>query len=393
MSKVLSTGYVRLAALLIVCLLATGCPPVGSSAEAGVAPSGVVASGPAGTSIVALIFNGGPGPNTVRFVQELRALLIPATFFFSGDSLAQDPSDARDVKRSGSEIGGSSYSEVDLQSLSTPQVVAEISRGQTVFRRTLGLAPIWFQPPYGDVDARVAGIISSLGLRTVTWSINSNDLTSPNPAQIIETVRSGVTGGSIVLFHDEGGNPNVTLAALAKLVADLKYRGFRFGTLDQLFGLAKLPPCVPNERRLFESSGIHQAAGPIYQFWLSRLCRGISLGPATSLQSAAKDGVISQNFAQTGRQIAYNPSTGSVRIVLMWSWGSKIFSSKKIKPKYGDPITRAWFARYFAGDDEGPALTAEHTYGKVVAQRFVHGWAVESAKHVVSWESNFRTKA
>src|SRR5581483_10409585 len=114
--------------------------------------------------------------------------------------------------------------------------------------------------------------------------------------------------GSIILFHDEPGNEQATLNALKALVPALKYRGFRFATLNQLFGFAKLGPCVPNPLGQFESAGVKKGTtGPIYSFWLSHLCRGIQFGPATSAPMTDKQGVISQDFATRGRQIVFHP--------------------------------------------------------------------------------------
>jgi peptidoglycan/xylan/chitin deacetylase (PgdA/CDA1 family) len=374
------TACVAIGAAVMVLL-----PETGATSGTVSMPAGLISAGPAHAPTVALIFDGGPGPDTTAYIDALHALYVPATFFFVGDEVQVNPAPARAALRAGDELGNMTYSNRDLQSLSTPRVVAEIARAQAAIQQAVGRSPRWFQPPYADVDARITSIAASMAMRPVVWSVNSYDLTATTSTSIAHAVLAHQTNGSIILFHDDGANAPMGIAALRVIVNTFEHRGYRFGTLDQLFGIASLLSCVPNPGGIFAAAGIRAVPGGIYNFWLNQLCRGIKYGPATSVVTKDAQGVKSQDFATRGRQIVESPTNGQLRVVLEWSWGTKDFSSHGVKPKYGDPITKAWFARFFAGTNEGSALTREQTFGHITAQQFEHGWALESSRGSVTW--------
>src|SRR5581483_7378754 len=104
-----------------------------------------------------------------------------------------------------------------------PQIISEIARTQSVLRPLIGVSPRWLQPPYGDVDPRVTSVATSLGLRTIMWTINSGDQDGAGTKTMVANVMSHAANGSIILFHDEPGNEQATLNALKALVPALKY--------------------------------------------------------------------------------------------------------------------------------------------------------------------------
>ncbi|GEM_PF-2523833 len=370
--KPLSAGVgLRTVALLFAACVTFSVMPAGA---ARVPATGVISSGPVGRPVVALTFDDGPSPYTPGVLKVLRAFHVPATFFIVGFHVPVFPNYLKAEVRAGEEIGNHTYSHLDLKSLSTPAVVAQLQRDQATIHGVAGVRPHWFRPPYGDVDDRIIGIAASLGLRTVTWSVDPSDWTLPGKSLIVSRVVDNVQPGSIVILHDGGGDRSETVGALPTIIRDLRSRGYRFGTLDQLFGFRPLPLCIPHASRLFSRAGVrahpHDA---IYGYWLNLLCRGLHIGPATGRERVAGPNVLSQNFARTGHRILWTPRTGKLRLKIIWSWVISAFSRRGVSPRFGDPITRAWFHDFLGGQDWGAALAKERKHHHHLIQRFRWG--------------------
>jgi len=335
---------------------------------------------------VALTFDDGPSLYTPQILAILERYRVPATFFLIGYNVVVFPQFVRDEVRAGEEIGNHTYNHVDLQSYSTPQVVAQLARNQAVIHRAAGVTPHWFRPPYMDVDSRIVGIAAALGLRTVTWSVDPRDWALPGVPYIVQTALNNIQPGSVVIMHDGGGNRSETVSALPTIIRDLKKSGYRFATLDELFGLAPMPPCVPGAPRFFARSGVRaQPSHAIYQTWASLLCKGTSIGPATSQEYSLGRGIVAQDFRTTAHRLELNVKNGHVRVLVVWSWAAAVFSARHVSPKFGQPLTHAWFNQYFQGHDWGPALHSAKRDGRFIVQQFLYGWALEWPDGIVQW--------
>jgi peptidoglycan/xylan/chitin deacetylase (PgdA/CDA1 family) len=60
------------------------------------------------------------------------------------------------------------------------------------------------------------------------WSVDSRDWSRPGAPAIVRKVLAGVRDGSVILFHDGGGNRSQTVAALPTILKTLKARGYGF---------------------------------------------------------------------------------------------------------------------------------------------------------------------
>ena len=73
-------------------------------------------------------------------------------------------------------------------------------------------------------------------MRTVTWDVDPTDWATPGTGAIYSRVVSAARPGSIILMHDGGGNRSETLAALPRIIDNLRRRGYRFKTVSALLG-------------------------------------------------------------------------------------------------------------------------------------------------------------
>lgn len=179
---------------------------------------------------VALTFDDGPSDYTPEILSVLRRKNARGTFFELGDQLAGREHIARSLVKSGQELANHS-----LRHEYKPSYASMASTSRRIEAAT-GFRPCLFRPPYGAYDSRVVGDAASLGMTTANWDVDPMDWTTPGSDAIYQRVVSNAQPGSIVLLHDGGGNRSQTVAALPRIIENLRDRGYRFSTLSALLG-------------------------------------------------------------------------------------------------------------------------------------------------------------
>src|SRR5471032_1715337 len=154
------------------------------------------------SNAVALTFDDGPGQYTEQVLSLLRGAGAHATFFLVGNRLQYWPSVVRDEARFGA-VGNHSWSHPSLPDLPRWLVWLELERSQWETSLRIGRQPRLFRAPYERHDAMTDGVVSSLGLLQVFWSVDSQD-DAPNAkvARVVRNVLAGLHPGAIVLMHD-----------------------------------------------------------------------------------------------------------------------------------------------------------------------------------------------
>lgn len=184
---------------------------------------------------VALTFDDGPDPTwTPQILAVLKENHIKATFFEIGKEVRANPRIARMVLAAGMVIGDHTESHLDLRKASAAVVTAQIKDGAADIQRITGEHVTYFRFPYGAITPRVRTIATGLGLKVVSWDLDTEDWKKPEANWIVRHVIDLVHPGEIILMHDGGGDRSRTVAALKAIIARLKAHSYRFVTLDQL---------------------------------------------------------------------------------------------------------------------------------------------------------------
>ena len=120
-----------------------------------------------------------------------------------------------------------------LQSRAETQAARdEYAACSELIRDVTGQTPRFCRPPGGRTNAAVERAGREAGLQTVYWTVNSRDYTDLPPEVIARKVAGLVRPGGVVLLHD---GVTATIEALPAIIRDLRNRGYRFVTLDELF--------------------------------------------------------------------------------------------------------------------------------------------------------------
>ncbi|COH08713.1 peptidoglycan N-acetylglucosamine deacetylase A [Streptococcus pneumoniae] len=96
--------------------------------------------------------------------------------------------------------------------------------------------PLLFRPPGGYINDAVFKTAKEAGYQTVLWSWHQDprDWANPGVESIVNHVVKNAKSGDIVLLHDGGNDRSQTVAALAKILPELKKQGYRFVTVSEL---------------------------------------------------------------------------------------------------------------------------------------------------------------
>lgn len=244
------SGQRALASLVLLAGIGLGCgcdrgEPKPFSADYGRTIEFVPSTG----MVVALTFDDGPNdPYTSRILDVLDREHVPATFFLVGTNVEASPETARRMVSSGHAIGNHSYSHPRFDRLSAFEIEREIEQGANVLARVLGVRTRLVRPPYGLYGPGLEGVCHRRGEWIAGWSAQASDWNPRTPDEIAERIERLVHPGAIILLHDgketeQGVDREATALAVARLVPDLKARGYRFVTLPELIDRAA-PPLV-----------------------------------------------------------------------------------------------------------------------------------------------------
>jgi len=209
---------------------------------------------------IALTFDDGPDPRwTPKIAAILRREHVPGTFFVVGSEAARHPDLVRQLVRDGNELGNHTFTHVALWNGPGWQRRLQLDLTEAVIVGITGHYTRLIRPPYSATpdaitsqDERALASLAGRRYLIVLASFESQDWVRPGIAKIVHDASPPGRTGGIVMFHDGGGNRSETVAALAKLIPQLRERGFRFVTVSALAGLPRstVEPAAPEwERR------------------------------------------------------------------------------------------------------------------------------------------------
>jgi len=185
---------------------------------------------------LALTFDGGASSvPTPAILDALRAAGVHATIFLTADFVEKNPGLVVQMAKDGHEFGNHSATHPDMTKVSSQTMVAELERLEAdVVALTGKSTRPWFRPPYGAYDDRVVATAASQGYNTVLWTADSADWRDDVSAVTVEgRLLKYAAPGAVLIEHL--GSPQ-SAQVLPAALAQLKARGFSFGTLSQLFG-------------------------------------------------------------------------------------------------------------------------------------------------------------
>lgn len=163
---------------------------------------------------------------------------VKVTFFLDGSWLSKNPELVAEMLKRGHEMENHAYTHPNMSTLSRARATVEIEKTQKLLKESLGVTNKWFAPPSGDFDQETVEIASSLGLKTVLWTVDTVDWRNPAPESIVAKITSKAEPGTLVLMHPTASSSK----ALKAMIRGIKAKGLQLGTVSQTLSAERLIP-------------------------------------------------------------------------------------------------------------------------------------------------------
>lgn len=184
--------------------------------------------------LVALTFDDGPDSKvTPKILNILRENNIKASFFFIGERVEVYPGVVKQTFDEGNLVLSHSYTHPQFTKISESEIKKEITSTENAISKAINKKPAIIRPPYGDINDFAISICNAMQYKIVIWSIDSLDWAGDSEDNIVKNVVDNIRPGDIILMHsneDKAKDVNV----LPIIIAQLKEKGYRFATLDEM---------------------------------------------------------------------------------------------------------------------------------------------------------------
>lgn len=183
--------------------------------------------------MVALTYDDGPSENVDELISLLQDNGGLATFFLLGKNIVNYPERVSRIADSGNEAANHTYNHVKITDLSMDATISEIGGNSDLIESLCGIRPTLVRPPRGVYDdascARVAAVDN--GYPLIYWSIDTRDWEHRDAAKTVETIRSEVRDGSIILMHDPEKS---SIEASKVIIPELVSEGYQLVTVTEM---------------------------------------------------------------------------------------------------------------------------------------------------------------
>ena len=180
---------------------------------------------------VAITYDDGPGAETNRLLDKLKAKNAHASFMVLAPNAEQHPELLKRMKAEGHTIGNHTKTHRQLNTLSYDQVSQEIDAGNAAIKKATGQSTRWVRPPYGATNATVDQVTRDKGVSQALWDVDTVDWKDRNSEHVCSSAVQGARAGSIVLMHDI--HPT-TVDAADCVIDGLRAKGLEPVSLDRL---------------------------------------------------------------------------------------------------------------------------------------------------------------
>ncbi|MFF9478782.1 polysaccharide deacetylase family protein [Streptomyces sp. NPDC014733] len=198
--------------------------------ERPVDPSIVHASDRPGRSLNITIDDGPDPVWTPRVLDVLERHHVKAVFCMIGPQAAAHPDLVRRVVAAGHRLCDHTIShDTGMDHRPERYQSDQILPAQQMIEKAAGVPVRYYRAPGGAFTPYSRTLAAEHGMRPLGWNIDSKDFEGGSVATIEARVRSELTNGPTVLFHDGGGDRSRTVEALDHLLPWLRQQGYGFG--------------------------------------------------------------------------------------------------------------------------------------------------------------------
>lgn len=181
---------------------------------------------PGEARVVAFTFDAAYDPEPLAdILHALDAAGAPATFFLTGEFVADYPDSVAKIVRAGYPVGNHSYSHPDFTTLSPAKIRSQLERTARLITDAGAADPRpLFRFPYGARDDRTLTTVGDAGYASVYWTIDTLDWKPERtPAQVEAAVLDHLQPGAVILMHV---GSRQTASVLPEIIRKVRAKGY-----------------------------------------------------------------------------------------------------------------------------------------------------------------------
>ncbi len=187
--------------------------------------------------VIYLTFDAGyENGNISKILDTLKAENVPGAFFVLENLVTKNPELIKRMAEEGHLVCNHTAKHHDMTKYHTGEAfLDELSRLETVCREAAGVEIAkYYRPPEGRFSEENLQFASDGGYKTIFWSFGYVDWDNErqmSPDDAMNKILGGLHNGEVLLLHPTSAT---NAAIMGRLITELKARGYRFGTLDEL---------------------------------------------------------------------------------------------------------------------------------------------------------------
>ena len=175
---------------------------------------------------------------TAKILDTLQKHDVKAAFFLVGNYIERNADLVRRMAEEGHTVGNHTMHHPDMSKLKDKEAFAkELQDLEELYREKTGeQLPKYYRPPQGIYSEENLKMAKELGYKTVFWSlayVDWNNDSQPSKEEAFAKLLPRIHPGAVVLLHSTS---QTNAEILDELLTKWAQMGYRFGTLDELFG-------------------------------------------------------------------------------------------------------------------------------------------------------------
>ena len=216
-----------------------GAAPIGNAGADQLKKYDAAYLGDTSEKVIYLTFDAGyENGATERILDTLQKHNVKAAFFLVGNYIEKNADLVRRMAEEGHTVGNHTMHHPDMSGISDKQAFTrELQDLEALYREKTGKSlPKYYRPPQGIYSEENLKMAKELGYRTVFWSLAyvdwKND-SQPTKEEAFAKLLPRIHPGAVVLLHSTS---ETNAEILDELLTKWEEMGYRFGTLEELFG-------------------------------------------------------------------------------------------------------------------------------------------------------------
>ena len=216
-----------------------GAPPTGPASVEQLRAYDAAYLGDTSEKVIYLTFDAGyENGATEKILDTLQKHNVKAAFFLVGNYIERNADLVRRMVEEGHTVGNHTMHHPDMSKISDQEAFTrELQELEALFREKTGQElPKYYRPPQGIYSEENLKMAKDLGYKTVFWSLAyvdwKND-SQPTREQAFAKLLPRIHPGAVVLLHSTS---ETNAEILDELLTKWEEMGYRFGTMEELFG-------------------------------------------------------------------------------------------------------------------------------------------------------------